>query len=446
MESAMSNRINLWMVAFAIVGLSNLAFCQYRKGTTQADFERLNELIQQSFGSGYVLVDILNPDSLYPGRYDLLKNRLIFAANGEDVTSLPSFVGVASGQQIVWASEKEIQGGFAGIDDVVDVNDDGRPELVVLCNRGINQGLYEVWIYSWDGTSARRMNAVLNGKSTIGQFSERGLYEFVDTNGDGTLEIRLQSADDDSILYFYWDGSEFRQGTPTPFSFLPRNKVDVEFRGSFERIDARLRFRYFVMNKSTSRQSIDDILLSPVNGLNVSGVNGRPHWRPASGPSFIRWTNLYLFGDRNFIAPGETDSTFTVEREGIVRITKYYVQGHNGDEFSGSEILTNSVSGVTVGPADPPDPFVPTAFLDTLISYKHQAFALGWIADDGIVTSLDQKLDAARPAIINDRPSAKQILQAFVLELDGLITQSGKITSEAYALLKFNAEYLISKL
>jgi hypothetical protein len=104
------------------------------------------------------------------------------------------------------------------------------------------------------------------------------------------------------------------------------------------------------------------------------------------------------------------------------------------------------VRGFIIGPTAPPANFNEIAFLDTLISYKHQVFALGWIADNGVVTSLDQKLEAARPQIIADRPSAKQILEAFVNELDGLITQSGQITSEAYALLKFNAEYLISKL
>ena len=90
--------------------------------------------------------------------------------------------------------------------------------------------------------------------------------------------------------------------------------------------------------------------------------------------------------------------------------------------------------------------FSPLAFLDTLISYKHQAYARGGIKEEGVVTSLDSKLEAARPAIINDRPSAKQILQSFILELDGLITQSDQITHEAFILLKENAQFLISKL
>jgi hypothetical protein len=94
----------------------------------------------------------------------------------------------------------------------------------------------------------------------------------------------------------------------------------------------------------------------------------------------------------------------------------------------------------------PPTTFAPLIFLDTLISYKHQAFALGWIADSGILTSLDQKLEAARPQIMNDRPSVKNILESFVNELEALNTQGNQITSEAYALLKFNAQYLISKL
>jgi hypothetical protein len=85
------------------------------------------------------------------------------------------------------------------------------------------------------------------------------------------------------------------------------------------------------------------------------------------------------------------------------------------------------------------------AWIDTLISYKHRAYDMGWITDQGIANSLDQKLENARRQLEQgNKKAAKNILEAFVNEVEA---QKGKhLSSEAYALLKFNAEYLISKL
>jgi hypothetical protein len=113
----------------------------------------------------------------------------------------------------------------------------------------------------------------------------------------------------------------------------------------------------------------------------------------------------------------------------------------------------NFFKGITVVRRSPPVPFIPLTFLDTLISYKHQAFALGWIKNQGIVQSLDAKLDNAKRQLQrNNTTAARNTLQAFLNEVEALWKgeehpYGGKqITSEAYALLKFNAEYLVSKL
>jgi hypothetical protein len=97
-------------------------------------------------------------------------------------------------------------------------------------------------------------------------------------------------------------------------------------------------------------------------------------------------------------------------------------------------------------PPVPPSSTPPLVMLDSLISYKHQCHTLGWILNEGILTSLDQKLDAARKAIVNDRPSAKQILQAFVNEVEALNNQGNQITREAYVFLRYHALYIIERL
>jgi hypothetical protein len=104
---------------------------------------------------------------------------------------------------------------------------------------------------------------------------------------------------------------------------------------------------------------------------------------------------------------------------------------------------------------DPAIVLTPPAFIDTLISYTRQAFALGWIKNRDIVQDLNAELNNAKRQLRrNNRRAAKDILRDFVDEVEDLFEeedqhsdpQDVQITSEAYALLKFNAEYLISKL
>lgn len=167
--------------------------------------------------------------------------------------------------------------------------------------------------------------------------------------------------------------------------------------------------------------------------------------------SFVGW-KIFPFLS-NFLNPGVIDSSFMFESTGLPSLLASYLRGKNhpvspppfDEELWYRDITTNSVVKSTIGPADPPNPFVASVFLDTLISYKHQALNLGWIKNQGIANSLDQKLDAAKAQLgKKNNKAAKNILEAFISEVEA---QKGKqLTSEAYALLKFNAEYLVSKL
>ena len=106
---------------------------------------------------------------------------------------------------------------------------------------------------------------------------------------------------------------------------------------------------------------------------------------------------------------------------------------------------SNYVRRETVVPGKLSDTFIQLNFLDTLISYKHQALSLGWIDNEDIANSLDSKLDNTKKNLASgDNTAAKNILRAFIYEVEA---QNGKqLTSEAYALLKYNAEYLINRL
>jgi hypothetical protein len=104
-----------------------------------------------------------------------------------------------------------------------------------------------------------------------------------------------------------------------------------------------------------------------------------------------------------------------------------------------------SVKGKTIGPTAPPEDFKPLTFLSQIVSMKEESKALGWMDNTGILKSLDAKLDNAKKKLeSNDTKTARNILEAFLNEVEA--QKDKHLTSEAYALLKFNVQYLLGRL
>ena len=162
------------------------------------------------------------------------------------------------------------------------------------------------------------------------------------------------------------------------------------------------------------------------------------------------------------IAPGQTQSGFSLYSRGIPAIRSFSAEPDLDVESlplpePAPETLPDYVqalvqirnqartTGVTIAPTAPPVTFQPVQFLQSIQSYKEQAFKQGWINDAGVANSLDVKLNAAMSALqAQDTKTAKNILNALLNEVEA---QSGKhLSPEAVALLQFNAQYLISKL
>jgi hypothetical protein len=137
--------------------------------------------------------------------------------------------------------------------------------------------------------------------------------------------------------------------------------------------------------------------------------------------------------------------------------------------------------GWTIGPTAPPLNFNATIWIDTLLSYTRQSVALGWLGrekdddcdndehpQDGIERNIEHRLTMAQRELQDgDSVKARRDLQMLVNKVDR-IWKRGQIvekkhehdrgdwwqhrkdwvvmTSEAYALLKYNIEYLIDKL
>lgn len=224
------------------------------------------------------------------------------------------------------------------------------------------------------------------------------------------------------------------------------------------------KYEYTITNGENSKQRLFSFSVEKqssvfsINKPNKDWHIGQFYYRP-----IVDWYNSKgsggLSNPYDGIAPDSSASGFSFQSSGLPTIVSSFFEGTaKGLGFPDEppmeieEMLdplirfpANTVQRKTLGPKDPPDPFIITAFLDTLVSYKHQALDLGWITNKGIANSLDKKLENARKQLEKGKvKQAINMLNAFLNEVEA--QKDKHLTSEAYALLKFNVEYLIQKL
>jgi hypothetical protein len=133
--------------------------------------------------------------------------------------------------------------------------------------------------------------------------------------------------------------------------------------------------------------------------------------------------------------------------------------------------------GWSVGPTAPPLDFNAPVWVSTLLSYTRQSAELGWLGkerdddcdddeqpSDGIVKNIEQRLQKAKRELLKrDSVQAREELEKLVQKVERIWKRSQEdekkhrkdkwekrdqviMTSEAYALLKYNTEYLIDRL
>lgn len=85
--------------------------------------------------------------------------------------------------------------------------------------------------------------------------------------------------------------------------------------------------------------------------------------------------------------------------------------------------------------------------LDSVASDRSQSCTLGWIADQGVCTTLGGRLDQARQALSqSDTPGARAQLESFLVDLGAQHGPGLPVNENAYWLLKVNAEFVLSRL
>jgi len=262
--------------------------------------------------------------------------------------------------------------------------------------------------------------------------------------------------------------------TPTN-NFIPHIYFWIEKNNPFiTKLDQEnLLYVYGLENDKRSDIGIESLKLSTKTTSKIRDVS-LLKWDKWHTNEYFQWSAL------GWIKPGYRVDGFILESNKLPSIGFAYCEGYSNfimqypdDLFPKYEEMEEKISqlymgdkylGVTINtiiPALSTDFVRIQTFIDTLIRYKHEAMDLGWIGNKGTVNSLDKKLENAKKQIDKgNNKSARNILNAFLNELEALyknhrVTEKGRtghgqgppfITDEAYALLKYNAEYLIEQL
>jgi hypothetical protein len=251
-------------------------------------------------------------------------------------------------------------------------------------------------------------------------------------------------------------------------------------------------YSYILMNSSANIGSISDLEIDisrNPNTLNIDTIGLRfendgfteasfrrsyPNLKDNIVPvGFIRTPNVCWIGgltyrytfsisaDSAFINPGTSLNGFEIMSKGMPSIRRCIVSPFfdvvslfpDPDDTTINyyvppvDSVRNAVKyyGWTIGPSSPPISFIPINWCDTLSSYTTQSRSLGWVKDQTTANKYLGYFVSAKTSLIqNNITSARTTLQQVLSDVN--IDSTNNLTSEAYALIRYNTEYLLAKL
>jgi hypothetical protein len=214
---------------------------------------------------------------------------------------------------------------------------------------------------------------------------------------------------------------------------------------------ANYTYNYSLSNESGAKQNIWLWLI--ISDSKISAVQSPENWNSLSTgePNRISWASR----NSSFrIKPGEKLEGFSFESEFLPKIKKYYMEGweqivlqagQEPDSIENPSFFDTAKEGYMVFPRDSVIENV-LDFTDTLETFRHRSCEeLEWATDAGVCVELEEDLSEIRTALVaGDSLSAANALAEFIALVE--TEKNTSLTSEGYALLYFNAEYLAERL
>jgi len=257
-----------------------------------------------------------------------------------------------------------------------------------------------------------------------------------------------------------------KNNSDTLFSgiWVPGDLVEAKITASVTRDSSIYSYLYIVNNQQYTPVDLHQFNIK----LEMEPITIAPKNRWFS--RFVKWQSLNKWSHKSGppfgIEPGEEES-FKFSSSGLPRIGSAQISNLTGMSFPAEEFeFPNSVELVldslkklhgyiqksTIVPYDPisefgsESNFRPSIMLDTLETYRQRSCEeLGWANDPQVCSRLEEDLNQVRSNLsAGDSLAAAGALQDFINLVQD--EKEASLSSEGYALLFFNADYLADRL
>ena len=252
----------------------------------------------------------------------------------------------------------------------------------------------------------------------------------------------------------------------------PRNKAQVNFHASISQyLTSGFLYAYAISNKENSEQGCDNFRLLVADSLITNNITR------ITGPTDKKW---YVDGRKNGFVSGSAanrffnfpvapeDALFPGESMfisfpslGLPSIMTYYAQSfalaltmNEVDSlyalgYTDKQIFPswedNSYKNQTVAPNLGLLNLLPLTFLDTLTSFTTQSLTFGWIKNQVTANKYLGYFSSAKTQLqSNSIAGARSTLQTVLT--NAISDSTSNLTSEAYALIYYNTQYLLAQL
>ncbi len=247
-------------------------------------------------------------------------------------------------------------------------------------------------------------------------------------------------------------------------TFEPATKVNPKVNGVVSKTAQQDTFlySYSIENSIGSQQNLRTFILEfGVDEVTDASTMWSSNRIRAVKNGQIGFANRWAWHGDQGLEPTWSTEGFALKSPGLPGITNAYFRGRapNSIRWPGGlpgGALRKQVSALrvypanyvlrkTVAPVALPTPFEGIGFLDTLSSYTSQSLVLGWIANQATADKYESHFSTAQTQLQQqDTTAARSELQTVLQEVDQ--DSSTVLTGEAYALLRFNTEYLLDQL
>ncbi len=385
------------------------------------------------------------------------------------------YFGIYKNKKIIWLSEPIYSSGYieGSFVETKDINNDGNVEIIYCwsyCNIDGSEEQFMLNIVSWNGTEA----VFINDGGLETKLISQGYYHVIDLDSDGVYEIVTDTVN-------YYSGDELKKGKlvysyngnlygdwingvkfPTPedcatWPYTAANKIMGKIDVSVKKEEQSFQYVLKVKNLNGSQQKISAIFFEyPFDSMYYLYPFG-DNYHSTRLKSHPIW-GFTIEGEQDAISSNDS-IVYKYRNKNLPQISQYYLQADYDrminydfddandfipDEFD-DNVINNSLKIKSIAPGLLSMNLNQKKFIDTLKSYNTQSYELGWIKEESVLTKYNNYLTTAKNYLIEgDSTSARNELQ---LVLNDCIADSSTVlTSEAFALLYFNTEYLIKQL